>query len=202
MENAPSIIDHLCSDCARHFEVVQQKLKSLGVPFLLDKRLVRGLDYYTRTTFEIQTTSLGAQSAVAGGGRYDGLVEMLGGPDMPATGFAIGFDRLTEVVNLEKEAYYKKPVLYIAALDEKSRSMAFEWICMLGRDGFRAEMDFEGRSLKSQMKRADRCGARHALIVGEDEQKKGSAILRNMSAKEQVDVPLHNLVENIKPLIQ
>jgi len=202
MEKAPSIIEHLCPDCTRHFEVVQTTLDSLEVPFLVDKRLVRGLDYYSRTTFEIQTTSLGAQSAVAGGGRYDGLVKMLGGPDMPATGFAIGFDRLSEVANLDKEAYIRRPDLYIAALDENSRSMAFEWICALGTDGFQAGMDFEGRSLKSQMKRANRCGARYTLIVGEDEQKKGAAILRDMIEKEQVSVPLNNLVQNIKPLIK
>ncbi len=202
MQKAPSIIDHLCPACTQHFNTVQASLASLEVPFIVDKRLVRGLDYYTRTTFEIQTRSLGAQSAVAGGGRYDGLVKMLGGPDMPATGFAIGFDRLAEVVDLDKQAYIKKPDLYIAALDEKSGSMAFEWLCALGIDGIQASMDFEGRSLKSQMKRAGRCGARYTLIVGEDEQATGQAILRNMTTREQVSVPLAELVKNIKPLIK
>ncbi|MBW2177506.1 MAG: histidine--tRNA ligase [Deltaproteobacteria bacterium] len=202
MQKAPSIIDHLCPACTQHFNTVQASLASLEVPFIVDKRLVRGLDYYTRTTFEIQTRSLGAQSAVAGGGRYDGLVKMLGGPDMPATGFAIGFDRLAEVVDLDKQAYIKKPDLYIAALDEKSGSMAFEWLCALGIDGIQASMDFEGRSLKSQMKRAGRCGARYTLIVGEDERATGQAILRNMTTREQVSVPLAELVKNIKPLIK
>jgi histidyl-tRNA synthetase len=202
MEDAPSIIDHLCPACAAHFDVVQRSLKSLGVTFVVDKRLVRGLDYYTRTTFEIQTRSLGAQSAVAGGGRYDGLVKMLGGPDMPATGFAIGFDRLAEVAGLDNQDFIRKPDLFIAALDKESGAMAFEWICNLGTRGILAGMDFEGRSLKSQMKRAGRCGARFTLIVGEDERNKGLGILRNMSTKEQVDVPLDNLAERIKPLIQ
>ena len=174
MEDAPSIIDHLCPACAQHFDVVQASLDSLNVPFVVDKRLVRGLDYYTRTTFEIQTRSLGAQSAVAGGGRYDGLVKMLGGPDMPATGFAIGFDRLAEVADLDKQEFIRTPDLYIAALDEESGSMAFEWLCALGTDGIQASMDFEGRSLKSQMKRAGRCGAKFTLIVGEDERTKGA----------------------------
>ena len=202
MEEAPSIIDHLCPACAQHFDVVQTSLVSLDVPFVVNKRLVRGLDYYSRTTFEIQTRSLGAQSAVAGGGRYDGLVKMLGGPDMPATGFAIGFDRLAEVADLDKQEYIRTPDLYIAALDEKSGSMAFEWLCALGTEGIQANMDFEGRSLKSQMKRAGKRGAKFTLIVGEDERKKGLAILRNMATKEQVDVPLDNLVERIKPIIQ
>jgi len=202
MQKAPSIIDHLCPACTQHFNTVQASLASLEVPFIVDKRLVRGLDYYTRTTFEIQTRSLGAQSAVAGGGRYDGLVKMLGGPDMPATGFAIGFDRLAEVVDLDKQAYIKKPDLYIAALDEKSGAMAFEWLCALGIDGIQTSMDFEGRSLKSQMKRAGRCGARYTLIVGEDERATGQAILRNMTTREQVSVPLAELVKNIKPLIK
>jgi len=202
MQDAPSIIDHLCPACAEHFEVVQTSLDSLKVPFVVDKRLVRGLDYYTRTTFEIQTRSLGAQSAVAGGGRYDGLVKMLGGPDMPATGFAIGFDRLAEVAGLDKQDFIRKPDLYIAALDEESGAMAFQWICALGTQGIQASMDFEGRSLKSQMKRANRCKARFTLIVGEDERNNGMAILRNMTTKEQVEVPLDNLVERIKPLLK
>lgn len=202
MAEAPSITDHLCPACAQHFEVVQASLDALGVAFVVDKRLVRGLDYYTRTTFEIQTRSLGAQSAVAGGGRYDGLVSMLGGPDTPATGFAIGFDRLAEVAGLDKGDYTRKPDLYIAALDEESRAMAFEWFCALGTRGIQATMDFEGRSLKSQMKRAGRCEARFTLIVGEDERSKGLAILRNMATREQVSIPLDNLVEHIKPLLQ
>ena len=202
MEDAPSIIDHLCPACAQHFDVVQASLDSLKVPFVVDKRLVRGLDYYTRTTFEIQTRSLGAQSAVAGGGRYDGLVKMLGGPDMPATGFAIGFDRLAEVAGLDKQDFIRTPDLYIAALDEESGAMAFEWLCALGANGIQASMDFENRSLKSQMKRAGKCGAKFTLIVGEDERKQGLAILRNMATKEQVSIPLDNLEERIKPLIQ
>jgi histidyl-tRNA synthetase len=202
MQDAPSIIDHLCAACAEHFNVVQASLDSLEVPFVVDKRLVRGLDYYTRTTFEIQTRSLGAQSAVAGGGRYDGLVKMLGGPDMPATGFAIGFDRLAEVAGLDKQDFIRKPDLFIAALDKKSGAMAFEWLCALGIQGIQASMDFEGRSLKSQMKRADRCDARFTLIVGEEERSKGKALLRNMRTKEQVDVPLKNLVARIKKLIK
>ncbi len=198
MAEAPSIIDHLCSGCKADFDIVQNMLQKLNVPFVIDKNLVRGLDYYARTTFEIQTESLGAQNAVAGGGRYDGLVSELGGPDIPATGFAIGLDRLTELTGLTAGQFYGKPDIFVAALGEKSRLLAFEWICALGDDGIRAELDFSGKSLKSQMKRADRLKAAHVLIVGDDELEKGEAILRNMDTKDQVSVPLDNLVEIIK----
>ncbi|PQP34170.1 histidine--tRNA ligase, partial [Desulfobacteraceae bacterium SEEP-SAG9] len=113
---APSILSSLCPDCARDFEILTESLERLGIPFVIDKRLVRGLDYYTRATFEIQTESIGAQSAVAGGGRYDGLIKALGGPDLPATGFAIGFDRLAEISGLKVEDLIQKPDIFIAAL--------------------------------------------------------------------------------------
>ncbi|MEN8751909.1 MAG: histidine--tRNA ligase, partial [Desulfobacterales bacterium] len=126
MAEAPSILDHLCSECKVDFAEVKSMLQKLGVPFVVDKNLVRGLDYYARTTFEIQTESLGAQNAVAGGGRYDGLVGELGGPDIPATGFAIGFDRLTELTGLAASQFYRKPDIFVAALGDKSRLLAFE----------------------------------------------------------------------------
>jgi len=201
MAEAPSILDHLCSECKKDFAEVKSMLKKLGVPFVVDKNLVRGLDYYARTTFEIQTESLGAQNAVAGGGRYDGLVGELGGPDIPATGFAIGFDRLTELTGLAAGQFYRKPDIFVAALGDKSRLLAFEWICAFGDEGMRAEMDFAGKSLKSQMKQADRLEAGHVLIVGDDELGKGEAILRNMETKEQVPVPLDSLIRNIKEKI-
>jgi len=198
MVEAPSILEHLCSECKADFAEVKSMLQKLGVPYVVDKNLVRGLDYYARTTFEIQTESLGAQNAVAGGGRYDGLVGELGGPDIPATGFAIGFDRLTELTGLAASQFYRKPDIFVAALGDKSRLLAFEWICAFGDEGVRAEMDFAGKSLKNQMKRADRLEAGQVLIMGDDELKKGEVILRNMETKEQVSLPLDGLVENIK----
>ena len=198
MVHAPSILDYLCSECSQHFETVKTALDAMNVPFTIDKRLVRGLDYYTRTTFEIQTGSLGAQSAVAGGGRYDGLVKALGGPDTPATGFAIGFDRLAEITGLNRNDFIKTPDIYLAALGEKSLSLAFEWKSALCLEGIKTEMDFGNKSLKSQMKRADRLGAKHVLIVGDNEIKQGSVILRNMTTKEQVTIPIEHVVENIK----
>jgi histidyl-tRNA synthetase len=201
LSDAPSILDHLCDDCRQDFAEVKNALEKLNIAYVVDKRLVRGLDYYARTTFEIQTTSLGAQSAVAGGGRYDGLVKELGGPDIPATGFAIGFDRLTEVCGLQAEEFYRKPDIFVAALGEKSGSLAFEWICALGLLGIRAEMDFSNKSLKAQMKRANRLAAAYVLIVGEDELKQGSAILRNMQTKEQVSVPFDDIVLKLKEIV-
>ncbi len=198
LKDAPSILDHLCSECQEDFSEVRRSLDKLKVPYIIDKRLVRGLDYYARTTFEIQTGSLGAQSAVAGGGRYDGLVKELGGPQIPATGFAIGFDRLAEISGLQTSDFERKPDIFVAALGDKSQSLAFEWICQLGLTGISAEMDFSDKSLKSQMKRADRLGASYVLILGDKELDEGTVILRNMATKEQVSIGLENIADNIK----
>jgi histidyl-tRNA synthetase len=202
MTEAPSILECLCNICDGEFQLLQSSLDRLKVPYVLDKQLVRGLDYYSRATFEIQTRSLGAQSAVAGGGRYDGLVQLLGGPDTPATGFAIGFDRLAEIVQLNGENLQRKPDIFIAAMGEKSQTLAFDWVCELGAEGFYAEMDFQDRSLKSQMKRAGRLDAPYVLMVGENELEKGMAILRNMTTRNQEDIPLDRLVKSISKQIQ
>ena len=201
MTDAPSLPDYLCPDCKAHFETVKNSLEKLGVPFEVDKRLVRGLDYYTRTTFEILTGSLGAQSAVAGGGRYDGLVKMLGGPDTPAIGFAIGFDRLAEIVGQNSAGPEKTPDIFIAALGEAAQAKAFEWICAFDLAGIPTEMDMAGRSLKSQMKQANRMGAKYVLIVGDNELETGEAVLRNMSDKEQLNIPIPNLIDGVQSAI-
>jgi histidyl-tRNA synthetase len=198
MAKAPAIVDFLCADCKDDFDQVKNMLGKLGVAYVVDKNLVRGLDYYARTTFEIQTGSLGAQNAIAGGGRYDGLVRELGGPDIPATGFAIGFDRLAELTGLDVAEFYQKPDVFVAALGDKSRLQAFEWICAFGDEGIRAELDFGGKSLKSLMKRADRLEARNVLIVGDEELEKGEAILRNMQTKAQIAIPIKGLVQTVK----
>jgi histidyl-tRNA synthetase len=135
---------------------------------------------------------------VAGGGRYDNLVKELGGPEIPATGFAIGFDRLAELVALNAPEPVQPPDLFVAALGGKSQTLAFDWICKLGLDGIRAEMDFGDRSLKSQMKRAHRLGAPHVLIIGDNELEAGEAVLRNMATKDQVSIGLKNMVADIK----
>ncbi len=201
MTDAPSLMDHLCPACDQHFEIVKTALAALNVPFVVDKRLVRGLDYYTRTTFEIQTRALGAQNAIAGGGRYDGLIKALGGPDIPATGFAIGFDRLAEIVGANSIDLAKTPDIFIAALGEESRSLAFKWNCALCLEGVKSEMEFGDKSLKSQMKRADRLGAKHVLILGDNEIKEGKVILRDMKTKDQISIPIERVVEDIKEKI-
>ena len=197
MTNAPSIIDCLCDICDSEFKILKSTLDRLDVNYVLDKQLVRGLDYYTRATFEIQTGSLGAQSAVAGGGRYDGLVKLLGGPDTPATGFAIGFDRLAEIVQMVGGDLQRRPDGYIAAMGEPSQALAFDWVCALGRQGIYIEMDHQGRSLKSQMKRADRLEAPFVLMLGENELESGAAVLRDMATKEQTVIPFDQLIQAV-----
>ena len=201
MAQAPAMRDHLCDDCQAHFEACCTMLQRQDVPFEIDNRLVRGLDYYTRTTFEIQTSALGAQSAVAGGGRYDGLMAALGGPALPATGFAIGLDRLVEIVAQSvpgvADRHQRLPDLYVAALGDASQQQAYLWLCQLADEGIWAEMDFEDRSLKSQMKRADRLGAPWTLILGERELAEGRLVLRNMQTKQQQPVSLDTVVPEL-----
>ncbi|MFZ0611569.1 MAG: histidine--tRNA ligase [Desulfobacterales bacterium] len=198
LTDAPSILDSLCGDCRKDFDTVQTALDRLGIVYVTDKRLVRGLDYYTRTTFEIQTGALGAQSAVAGGGRYDGLVKLLGGPDTPATGFAIGLDRLAEIVGQQGAVAATAPLLFAAALGDEGQRRAFHWVSRWCEQGLRAEMDFSGRSLKSQMKRADKMSAAHVLIVGDNELAEGRVILRNLKTGEQMQIPVAEVVEKVK----
>lgn len=199
--DAPAIVDYLCPECSEHFDTVKRCLQDLAVPFVLNKRLVRGLDYYTRTAFEMQTGALGAQSAVAGGGRYDGLIEALGGPPTPAIGFAIGFDRLAEIVGQLQQPAPAGIQLFIAALGPAAREKAFLWLSRLGALGVSVEMDFTDRSLKAQMKRADRLGAGRVLIVGEAELQKGAAQLRDMQSKVQQEIALEGLADTLMQII-
>jgi len=202
LEGAPATGDHLCPDCRTHFKTVKHSLEKLGVDFIIDDTLVRGLNYYTRTAWEVQTTTLGAQSAVAGGGRYDGLVEALGGPSTPAIGFAIGFDRLVEVMEqLDNQACEKGPDIFIVSLGADARAYAFEWSCRLNTMGIRTDTDFRGKSMKASMKRANKLNAAFVLIVGDNELARKKLVLRNMATKEQTEIGLDNLVNDLKKLI-
>jgi len=194
---APALADYLCEECREHFATVRRALENQGVTYTVDDRLVRGLDYYVRTTFEIQTGALGAQNAIAGGGRYDGLARELGGPDIPATGFAIGLDRLAEIVGLLRQPDLPRPTLFIAALGDQARDQAFQWLSRLNTAGVAADMELGDKSLKSQMKRADKLGASHVLIVGEQELEQGAVTLRDMASKEQTAIPVQEVTDRL-----
>lgn len=189
---APSIIEHLCSGCADHFQVAEQGLKDLDIPFRINPFMVRGLDYYTRTTFELLTDALGAQGAVGAGGRYDGLVSQLGGPALPGIGFAMGMERLVLLagLNSEQKIPVAVPDLFVVALGDGAMEYGFSLASALRVRGIRVAIDYEGRSLKSQMKQADKLGARFALILGENELETGSAVLKNLATSEQERVEL------------
>ncbi|MDZ7666797.1 MAG: histidine--tRNA ligase [Desulfotignum sp.] len=203
LTGAPATVDYLCPACEDHFNTVKTTLEKQGVDFSVDKSLVRGLDYYTRTAWEIQTTSLGAQSAVAGGGRYDGLVKELGGPDTPAIGFAIGFDRLVEIMEqLAPASAAPGPDLFIVALGDPAMELAYHLSCDLNQAGIRTDTDFRGKSLKALMKRADKLNARYVLIAGQAELAKNALILRNMQTKEQVSIPMDGLKLKIETLLK
>nr|WP_153304834.1 histidine--tRNA ligase [Desulfocapsa sulfexigens] len=201
VEEAPSILDHLCDECAEHFTTVQNALQQLDIEFNLNKFMVRGLDYYTRTTFEFTTEDLGAQAAVCAGGRYDGLIEKLGGPKVPGIGFAIGMERLTLLLQQKEEIPESTPIdIFVAGLGEKASEFSFSLTHNLRRKSFLVAMDHEGRSLKSQMKQAHKAQARYVLIIGEDELEKGHAVLRNMENQEQQDIAFNVLIDNLKEI--
>ncbi|MCP4116666.1 MAG: histidine--tRNA ligase [Desulfobacteraceae bacterium] len=198
LKEAPTTLDHLCGDCSDHFGTVKATLEKQGVDFIVDKTLVRGLDYYSRTAFEIQTTALGAQSAVAGGGRYDALVKELDGPEIPAIGFAIGFDRLSEVMEqLKGPGKAKTPDLFIIPLGERAMEKAYLWSSALNLKGVRSETDYAGKSLKALMKRADKLNAGHVLIAGDKELDENALVLRDMQTREQTTVPSDDPIDNI-----
>jgi histidyl-tRNA synthetase len=195
MSKAPPIGDYLCPPCAEHFAAVRSYLEALEIVYEVNPRMVRGLDYYTRTTFEVVAGGLGAQNAVAAGGRYDQLVEALGGPDIPGIGFAIGMERLLLIT--PDELLPSGPSLFIAALGEGPQRKTFGLSYKLNRAGVRTLIDYEGRSLKAQMRRADKFGARYVLIIGEDEQRTGQAILRDMEEKKQEEIPVSAIYEEM-----
>ena len=172
---------------------MQRLLRETNVKYTLNPGMVRGLDYYCRTTFEWTTTQLGSQSAVAAGGRYDGLVEQLGGPAIPGVGFALGVERLTMLLKMQNNAAVSGPSLYVVWVGEKARDWAFPLVHRLRKKNIAVELEGEARSLKSQMRRADKFKASSVLIVGEDELAKGKAVLRDMASKRQDEISLDRI---------
>jgi len=198
IEKLPRISQFLDEPCRKHFEQVQEILKSVGVEFQLNDRLVRGLDYYTRTAFEFTHGALGAQNAILGGGRYDGLSESLGGPSAPGIGFAIGEDRLVMALKESAETVQRKPDVYIAPLGPGMNREAARLARELRRDDVITELGDESFRLKKSLETASKIGARFALIVGENEVKSGAFALKNLGSGEQVSVPHAELVQKIK----
>lgn len=190
LEGAPALIDSIDDECRAHFDAVREYLTKLGTPHVINPRMVRGLDYYMRTTFEVITDRLGSQNAIGGGGRYDGLVHDLGGPDIAAIGFAIGMERLILLLQQEQSEAARAPQVFVAGLGDKARDRAFLLVQELRGRGMEVDLDYEGRSLKSQMRRADKTGARFVLILGEDEMNRGEIQLRDMQEKTQKVLPL------------
>jgi len=186
--DAPVIRDFLCDPCREHFTKVETYLRQENVAFTVNPRLVRGLDYYCRTSFEILAHGLGSQNAVCGGGRYDGLVEQLGGPAVPGIGFAIGVERLVMLLQAQERHLSTAPDVFIAPLGEVAEGRAFSLARRLRQEGYRVELEGGGRGLKAQMRRADKLNARHVLILGENELTAGKGTVRDMQTK--TDRPL------------
>ena len=192
-KDAPIGLDYLCDDCKEHFEGLKKRLDALGIAYTVNPRIVRGLDYYTKTVFEFVSGDIGAQSTVCGGGRYDGLIKSLGGADQPGIGYAMGVERLLMVLEAQGiEIPKPNPCdLYIASMGEAASVFAMKLAADLRSEGFAAESDLIGRSLKAQMKYADKIGAKYSMVIGDNELAEGRAKVKNMSTGETADLDLN-----------
>lgn len=196
-KDAPVILDYLCDDCRAHFEELKERLDAFGIEYTVNPTIVRGLDYYTRTVFEFVSNCIGAQGTVCGGGRYDGLIELLGGAPTPSIGFAIGLERLLLI--MEKSGCPFPPDdgvdIYIGTMGRAASLRASEIVSGLRAEGFRAEMDIIGRSVKAQMKYADKIGAAYSCIIGDSEIEKGTVNVKDMKTGESTEVNLDDIIE-------
>lgn len=198
IESLPKIADYLDDDCKQHFQQVQDILTACGVPFVINPRMVRGLDYYTRTAFEFTHGALGAQNAILGGGRYDGLSEAIGGPKAPGIGFAIGEDRLVLALQESLGAAAQVPDAYIAPLGPGMNAESARLATELRRDGIIIDLGDESFRLKKSLETASKLGSRFAIILGENEAKSGQFAVKNLATGEQVTVPRAELAEKLK----
>lgn len=191
-QGAPKITDYLCDECKDHFASVQKYLDAAGVEYTVNPTIVRGLDYYTKTVFEFVTDFIGAQGTVCGGGRYDGLIEELGGKHLPSLGFAMGIERLLMLMD-KQDIEIPKPStcdLYVAVMGESASLKSFEIIKAVRSCGLIAETDIVGRGLRAQMKYADKIGAKFSMVLGDNEIEQGKAVIKNMSSGEQTEIVL------------
>jgi histidyl-tRNA synthetase len=196
IDGLPRITDHLCPECREHFAEVRRQLELLEIPYRLSHRLVRGLDYYVRTTFEVTSGELGAQNSVLGGGRYDGLLKDLGGPDVAGIGFAVGMERLAQLLPTREGG--RRCDVFLLPLAAGALDKALLLQRGLRAAGVRALLDPEGRSFKSRMKQADRLGARYVAILGDDEMGRGVWSVRDMVRSAQEDVPEGRILDHLK----
>ena len=199
-KNAPYTLDYLCDECRDHFDKLKIYLDAMGIEYQVNPRIVRGLDYYTKTVFEFVCEEIGAQSTICGGGRYDGLMEQLGGPSLPGIGFGMGITRIILAMKENNAATTepKKPSVYIAPLGEKAIEKALEIVTALRNKGFYVECDISSRSLKSQMNYADKIGAKYTVIIGDNEIETGFAQLRNMENSEQTNIEIDKICDLFK----
>lgn len=193
-ESAPRLMDHLSPEARTHFDQVLAGLVAIGIPYRLNHRLVRGLDYYCLTSFEITSSHLGAQNAVGAGGRYDGLVEMLGGPSVPAVGFAVGLERVSLMLPELSSYSLNECLYYVAAFGEEGTKRGLVLLDELRRVRLSAQCDYRAITLKAHLRQADRSKCRYAILLGDDEVARGSVILRNLQSKAQEELPLAGLI--------
>ena len=194
LTEAPTILSFNCPDCQNHFDQVRELLSGLAVEISVDPRLVRGLDYYCRTTFEVTAAHLGAQDAVAGGGRYDGLLKNLGGPDLPAIGFAIGLERLALLLP-SPAGTINRPFVFLAPMGKESRDRAFELLRTLHKKEIPCLMEYEDKSLKSLLRRAGKTGSVYAAILGNEELSRNQILIRDLGRQQQEEIPLSNFLD-------
>lgn len=198
--DAPNTIDCLCPDCSSHFAAVKKNLELMDIAYIEDRRLVRGLDYYTHTAFEIVAPDIGAQSSVGGGGRYNGLVEICGGPAVPGIGFALGMERIILAMERQGLSFDEagKTEVFIVTANREANVEAVRLLAKIRYNGISADKDYMDRSLKAQMKFAGKTGAGYTVIIGEEEMKNGAALVRNMGLGQQESVPMREVVDFLK----
>ncbi len=199
VKGAPMMLDYLCDDCRKDFEELKKHLDAMGIKYVVDPTIVRGLDYYTKTAFEFITTKIGAQGTVCGGGRYDHLIEEIGGPDMPGVGFGLGKERLLLLMEACGHDFGSSPApqIFLAWIGDEAREYSVRLLHELRNKGIRAEMDTRERNLKGQMKYANKLGAAYTVVIGEDEVASGELTLKNMSDSEQTKVRREELADVI-----